>query len=226
MTATARPAGARAAGLTRDQIIDAAIELLDDSGDAGLTFRALALKLHTGHGAIQWHVTNKSELLVAATVATLTRALTEPVPDASPREIIRAIGLGVFTAIEAHPWLGSQLFATPWQSAMVQLWEQIGRPVEALGVPSDALFTAVSTLVNYIVGVGSQNAVNTHILAAGADRETFLNTVADRWESFDLREGSLISRLAAQLRVHGDREEFLAGIDIILAGLEATYRPA
>ena len=33
---------------------------------------------HTGHDVIQWHVANKAELLVAATVSALTRAFEEP----------------------------------------------------------------------------------------------------------------------------------------------------
>lgn len=222
MSSTARPTGSRSPGLTRDHILEAAIRLLDASGEAGLTFRALALELKTGHGAIQWHVTNKSELLMAATVVTLDEALAEPDGDASPREAVRAIALGVFTAIESHPWLGTQLFAAPWQPAMVRLWEQLGRPVERLGVPAGALFTAVSTLVTYIVGAGGQNAVNPQILVAEVDREVFLGRVAEAWESHDPREGSLIRRLAAQLRSHDDRAEFLAGIDIILDGLEAA----
>ena len=103
---------------------------------------------------------------------------------------------------------------------MVQLWEQIGRPVEELGVPEGSLFTAVSTLVSYIVGVGSQNAVNTRSLAAHHNRDDFLNAVA-RWESLDPAEHPFVRRLAGQLRAHDDRAEFLAGIDIILSGLTA-----
>lgn len=222
MSSTARPTGARSSGLTRDQIVEVAIRLLDTSGEAGLTFRALALELKTGHGAIQWHVTNKSELLMSATAATLEPALAEPGEGASPRDAVRAIALGVFAAIEQHPWLGSQLFAAPWQSAMVRLWEQLARPVEELGVPADALFTAVSTLVHYIVGAGGQNAANPQILPANADRQAFLDRVAGAWESRRADEGSLIRRLAAQLREHDDRAEFLAGVDIILDGLEAA----
>lgn len=219
MTSISRPAGSRSAGLSHDQIVAAAVRLLDDSGESGLTFRALALALRTGHGAIQWHVTNKPELLMATTAATLDRALAECTPGSSPREAVRQIGLAVFTAIEGHPWLGGQLFAAPWQPAMIRLWEQLARPVEELGVRDDALFTAVSTLVNYILGVGSQNAMNTRGLAPGIDREKVLDQVADRWECHDPREGSLIGRLAARLRDHDDREEFLAGLDIILDGL-------
>ena len=219
MTRTGHSSGARSAGLTRDRIVDTAIGLLDAEGESGLTFRSLALKLQTGHGAIQWHVANKGELLGAATVSALTRALAAPAAGTPPRLAVHAVALGVFTAIEAHPWLGPRLFAVPWQPAMVQLWEQIGRPVEELGVPEGSLFTAVSTLVSYIVGAGSQNAVNTHSLAAHHKRDDFLDAVAARWESLDPAEHPFVRCLAGRLRAHDDREEFLVGIDIILSGL-------
>ena len=105
---------------------------------------------------------------------------------------------------------------------MVQLWEQLGRPLEGLGVPEESLFTAVSTLVSYIVGVGSQNAVNARSLTAHERRDDFLGAVAARWESLDPIEHPFVRRMAGQLRVHDDRVEFLAGIDIILTGLAAA----
>lgn len=219
---TSRSPDTRPAALTRDRITEAAIELLDAHGQSGLTFRALALELETGHGAIQWHVTNKAELLTAATVGALTRALAAPTAGMSPRHVIHTVALGVFDAIEAHPWLGPQLFAVPWQPAMVKLWEQIGRPLEDLGVPESALFTAVSTLVSYIVGVGSQNATNTQALTGHGSRDEFLDAVAKRWENLDPAEHPFVTRVAGRLRVHDDREEFLAGIDIILNGLPTT----
>jgi len=210
-------------GLTRARIVDAAIELLDADGGKGLTFRTLALTLKTGHGAIQWHVANKSELLTAATVTVLTRALASAAAGTPPRDAIHAVALGVFDAIDTHPWLGSQLFAVPWQPAMVQLWEHIGRSVRELGVPEKSLFTAVSTLVNYIVGVGGQNAMNTHKVAGHENRDAFLDAVAGQWESLDPRDHPLVGRMASQLRDHDDREELLAGIEIILNGLTAPH---
>lgn len=215
----------RSNGLTRDRVVDAAIELLDAHGEPGLTFRALAHTLGTGHGAIQWHVATKGELLTASTVTVLTRSLDAPAPGTPPHgarravDALHAVALGLFDALDAHPWLGSQLFAVPWQPAMAGLWERIGRCVEELGVPDERLFSAVSTLVSYIVGVGSQNALNAHVIGANQDRDTFLDAVAARWEATDPADGSVVRRLAAQLRVHDDRAEFLAGIDIIVAGL-------
>ena len=222
MTTTNRSRGARQTGLSRARIIDAAIELLDAGGERELTFRTLALKLETGHGAIQWHVATKGELLIAATVGALTPALQEPAPGTPPRLAVRAVALGVFDAIDAHPWLGSQLVALPWQPAMVRLWEQVGQPLEELGVPEASLFTAVSTLVSYIVGVGSQNAMNAQAAAGHSGRGEFLDSVAGHWEELDPTAYPFVRRVARQLRIHDDREELLAGIDIILNGLTTT----
>ncbi|MFJ3490628.1 TetR/AcrR family transcriptional regulator [Leifsonia aquatica] len=223
MSEARRTSKSGSSALTRDRIVDAAIALLDTKGPGGLTFRSLATELQTGHGAIQWHVQNKDEIVAAASDSILTRALEPPNSGPTPRASIHGIALGVFTAIDAHPWLGQQLFAAPWQSATVQLWEKLGRSLEELGLADSFLFTAVSTLVDYIVGVGRQNAFNTHTLAAGQEREDFLDSVADRWQSLDPVDYPFVNRMADQLRAHDDRTEFLNGIDIILDGLEATH---
>jgi AcrR family transcriptional regulator len=218
MVKTIRSSEQRADALTRERIVDVAIELLDADGENGLTFRALATRLETGHGAIQWHVANKSELLMAAT-AVAARAVAEADLDAPPREAIHAVALGVFDAIDAHPWIGGQLFRAPWQSVMLQIWERIGRQLEALGVPEAARFTAASTLVSYIIGVSSQNAVNGQSHEALGDRADFLDAVAGHWEGLDPKEYAFVRSVAGQLREHDDQAEFLAGIDLILAGL-------
>jgi AcrR family transcriptional regulator len=101
--------------LSREQIVGAAVELLDDSGESGLTFRALAERLATGPGAIYWHIANKGELLGAAMEAVVTGVIPAVDADAPPQQAVRALGLGVFDAIEAHPWLGTQLAINPRQ---------------------------------------------------------------------------------------------------------------
>lgn len=209
----------RSGALTRDRIVDAAIELLDARGESGLTFRSLAQKLETGHGAIQWHIANKEQLFAATADKALAEALAIPAPGTPPRLAVQTVALGVFTALEAHPWLGAQLVNAPSQPAMVRLWEQIGRPIEELGVPEAALFTAAATLMSYIIGVGGQNAVNSHVVAGQVSRDDFLGAVADRWESLDPTEYPFVNRMAGRLRNHDDVVEFLAGIDIILSGL-------
>ncbi len=210
--------------LSRERIVDAAIELLDDEGEQGLTFRALATRLATGSGAIYWHIANKSELLVAASDAVVARALGEVLAVATPREAIRKIAVGVFEAIDAHPWVGAQLSGAPWPTATLQIFERIGRQLQALSVPGRAHFTSASALMSYIIGVSVQNAAQGRLLEPSVDRADFLAAEAARWKALDAHEYPFTRKVAAQLREHDDRAEFLAGIDLILTGIAASRR--
>ena len=212
----------RADALSKQRIVEAAIEILDAGGEGALTFRALATRLATGSGAIYWHVANKSELLAAAADDVIARVVTDAVGDADPREAIRTLALGVFDAIDAHPWVGAQLSRErPWESAMLQILERVGQRLQALGVPEYAQFDSVSALVSYVFGAAGQNAANARLLTPGTDRSAILASVAARWTELDRAKFPFIRQVATQMREHDDREQFLVGIDLILAGIEA-----
>ncbi len=214
----------RADALSKARIVEAAIEILDTDGESALTFRALATRLATGSGAIYWHVADKNELLAAAADDVIAQVMTDVIGGAEPREAIRAIALGVFDAIDAHPWVGAQFFREPWRSAPLQIFENVGGRIQALGVPESAQFDCVSALVNYILGVAGQNAANARLAreADRTDRSAFLAAVAARWAQLDPAEHPFVRQMATQLRDHDDREQFLAGVDLILAGIETV----
>ena len=219
-TKTQRPER-RAEALSKARIVEAAIEILDADGESALTFRALAARLATGSGAIYWHVADKSELLGAAADDVVARVMARVEGGAESREAIRVIALGVFDAIDAHPWVGAQLFREPWRPAMLQIFEGVGGRLRALGVPERAQFDVASALVNYILGVAGQNAANARLAreADRTDRSAFLATVAARWAQLDPAKHPFVRQMATQLRDHDDREQFLAGVDLILAGV-------
>lgn len=219
-TRTGRPER-RQEPLSAQRIVSAAVELLDTVGESGLTFRALAEHLATGPGAIYWHVTGKAELLAAATDAVVAGTVTDDDTDATPQDAIRALALGVFDAIDAHPWVGAQLARTSWQPPMLRVFERIGHQVQALQVPRAAQFTAASALMSYILGVAGQNAANTRTLQPGTDRTAFLDAVATTWAELDPDQYAFTRTVAGQLREHDDRAEFLAGVDLILTGITA-----
>ena len=210
----------RTDGLSKEVIVQAAAAILDDGGEAALTFRALTARLSTGYGAIYHHVANKSDLLAAATDAVIARVVSDAVAEGEPREALRTVSLGLFDAIDAHPWVGAQLSREPWRPALMEIYERIGRLLEALEVPAEALFDAAGALVNYVLGVAGQNAANARLLASDeADRSAFLATVSAQWASLDPEEYPFVHRAATHLREHDDRAQFLAGVDIFLAGI-------
>ncbi len=222
MAARINRPGRRPAPLSKARIVAAAIEILDTEGAGALTFRALAARLATGSGALYWHVADKQALLEAGTDEVIARALAHEDLGASPREAIRILALGVFDAIDAHPWVGAQLSGNPWQYAVLRILEGVGAHVTALGVPEPARFNAATALLSFILGLAGQYAVGSRHFAGDMDRTAFLRGIAAQWARLDPAQHPFVHQVAAYLPEHDDRGQFVAGIDLILAGIESA----
>ena len=213
--------------LTRERVVETAIELLDLGGEEGLTFRALSERLATGSGAIYWHIANKSDLLAAACDALVKRAVDGTIPVATPEETIRTVALGIFDIIDKHPWVGSAITSSLAMSSVVRILEPLGQQVRALRVPDAQQWAAVSTLLAYILGVSKQNAANGHLAQTrGLDRSDFLNSVSIAWSQLDAKQHPFVRSIAGRLRDHDDRVDFIAGVDVILKGIGPAQRRA
>lgn len=271
--------------LSRERIVETAIEVLDAGGEGALTVRALTERLSTGAGAIYHHVGNMNELGQAATETVIADALPWPVasgggaggsggaeeagetggagesgkaegsgragkagesgragkagkaggsggPRERPEDRIRAVALGLYDAATEHSWLASRLAAQltrePWGAVTPRIFESMGRPLRDLGVPRGDWFTTTSTLVHYVLGATSQNAQAADDVPGGAPPDTeevraaFLDTASRAWRDLDPEEYPFLHDIADQMRAHEDRAQFLAGVDLILAGVTAS----
>jgi len=212
----------RDAALSRAQIVTAAIDLLDRDGEAGLTFKRLAEQLATGPGAIYNHIASKSDLMAAASDAIVTEVQRSRTNGADRQDSIRAFALGMFDMIDVHPWVGAALTRMPGQSVL-RIIDAVGQDVRALGVPADREWASTMALFNYIVGVGGHNAANAQFARARAlDRAEVLASLARTWSDLDPTEYPFAHSIGTQLRAHDDRADFLAGIDLIIAGIAAS----
>ena len=216
----------RTDALSKELIVRAASEILDADGEAALTFRALTRHLKTGYGAIYHHVANKSDLLAAATDDVIARVVADLITtQAEPREALRAVALGLFDAIDEHPWVGAQLTREPWRPALLDVYKIVSEQLQALNVPEDAVFDSAGVLVNYILGVAGQNAANARALAGSeTERAEFLAEIAAQWAQLDPARHPWARGAAKRLREHDDRAQFLAGVDLILVGIEVVNR--
>jgi AcrR family transcriptional regulator len=187
-------------------------------GEDALTFRLLAARLSTGPGAIYHHVANNDELLKAAASQVIAGAMGGRPRQNEPAEAIRSTAAAVFDAIDAHPWAGAQPAREPGQLAVIRLFETFGQLLQELGLPESAQFDAVSTLVNYILGLAGQYAAGARVLGPRTDRSAFLRGIAEQWEQLDPVTFPFMRGLSAELVQHDDRAQFMAGIDFILAG--------
>lgn len=212
----------RTDALSADAIIDAAIAVLDAEGEEALTFRALSAALETGPGAIYHHLASKQEILAAAAQRLVVDVLAEVPSDLDAENGIREVMLAFFDLFGAHPWVGTQLSREPWQAALLEMFEVIGSHLDALGVEERYQFTAASSLLNFVLGVAGQHASATR-LARDLDRSAFLRDIADGWKDEATAASHPFSRqMADQLTQHDDRQQYIDGIDFILAGITAV----
>lgn len=110
----------------------------------------------------------------------------------------------------------------------LRVFESIGRPVRALGVPRDDWFATTSTLVHYILGATAQTAQHPAGTAPGSEveRAEFLGTASRAWQGPDPDDYPFIRAVAGQMREHDDREQSLTGIDLVLTGIRTLHPPA
>jgi len=230
-----RPARSRPGqpALSRDQIVRAALELLDAEGTEGLSMRRLAAKLGSGATSIYWYVANKDELLDLV----LDEVMGEVRPSAPAggdwRDEARALVHELRDTILRHPWLSTVLGMRPaiGPKAAAMSERVIGFLTRA-GFEGLELAYANSMLMSHAVGAASMQAA-WHITVrrsgmSDAEVRQSLEThgksmTADRphyerwWNSIELPEVD---------RMQQDAYDF--GVDRMLDGLSAWLerRPA
>jgi AcrR family transcriptional regulator len=210
----------RESALSRDRVIETSIELLNYGGEAELTFRALSQRLDTGPGAIYWHIDNKSDLLNAACDLVIARTLNAVPRGTAPDMTIRAVALALFDMMDEYPWIGSALTQAGGKLPMVRIVDVLGQQVQALVAAEEIEWAGASALLNFILGVGGQNAANAQTAQRqNLERDTFLGEISNEWLKLDPEEFPFAYRVAPRLPAHDDRADFLAGIDFIIQGL-------
>ncbi|WP_213862174.1 TetR/AcrR family transcriptional regulator, partial [Streptomyces aurantiacus] len=153
------PTGGRAGALSREVIVGAAVALLDERGERGLTFRLLAKQLNTGPGALYWHVTNKDELVALAADQVLGDALAaapRPEEGAAAGSGLRVLATAVFDALDRHPWAASHVNAPATRENALRLLDRIGTLVARTGLPAERHFAISTAISYYITGVSAQ----------------------------------------------------------------------
>lgn len=241
----ARPRGRARASLSIEAILDAAVQLLDEAGEASLTFRALAARLGGGVGSLYWYVSSKDELLDRATDHVMaefleqTEALaassgsatgdtatgdTATRDTADPIATLRALGLALFDSLEAHPWLAGYLMRDVGiQPNSMRVYERFGQQILRLDLSRQQRFHAVSAIVNYVVGVGAD--MGQAPTRAGIeeptelDRDAYLAEAVQQWRDLPADEFPFVHHVAPEFEHHRDEDQFSAGLDLLLAGL-------
>ncbi len=217
--------GRKRASHSMEAVLAAAVALLDEAGGPALTFRALAARLGTGVGTIYWYVSNKDELLDRATDHAIGGVLAvveaQPASD-DPIADLRAMAVALFDAIVDRPWLAAYFMRnTDIQGNSLRLYEKLGQQTLRLDLTPRQRFHAVSAIAGVVVGTAADLGMEIpqELLDGEADRDGHLGRFAEAWRALDAEDFPFVHEIADEFAGHDDRDQFLAALDLSLAGL-------
>nr|WP_165143395.1 TetR/AcrR family transcriptional regulator C-terminal domain-containing protein [Microbacterium endophyticum] len=212
-----------------DSVLAEAVALLDESGVAGLTIRALAARLGGGPASIYWYVSGRDELLDMAADSILARvfASVQDVGGGDPVDDLRTIAVALFDAIVDRPWLGAYaLRDTGTQPHSLRLYEKIGEQTMLLELTPTQRFNATSAVVGFVIGVAADmgHELPEEVVSGEVSREKYLDRATEAWRSLDPGEFPFIHHIVEEFAHHSDRAQFCAGLDLLLAGIRMQAR--
>ncbi|MFF1713183.1 TetR/AcrR family transcriptional regulator [Streptomyces sp. NPDC058268] len=170
-----RPSRPQREQLTREQIVTAAIELLDSEGTEALSMRRLGSRLGAGATSLYRHVANRDEL-IQLVVDDVYGEL--DLPTTAERSRWRATATRIAADLRAmtlrHPWIATEL----GQVGLVHIGPNAMRMTSALlaqfeaaGFPAQERERAGGTLTAYVIGIAISEAAYLSLIAASGQSE-------------------------------------------------------
>jgi AcrR family transcriptional regulator len=220
--------------LTREQIVRAAIDLLDAEGLEGLNMRALGKRLGSAATAVYWHVGSKDNLIaLAADEAWSEVSLPDPTA-IDWRTAAAAMATDLHAMLTRHPWLvqafGSFLL---FSRGKARHDDHTLAVYEAAGFTGARADQAAATVFIFVLG-NALGAVAAASLARklnrnGADAQELMRESIAKAREIATQFPRLRTRLdtsAATDYSAAPDNTFEFGLQAILDGLEAQlYRP-
>ena len=144
-------------------------------------------------------------------------------PDSDdPIADLRAMAIALFDAIVDRPWLSAYFMRnTDVQGNSLRLYERLGRQTLRLDLTPRQRFHAVSAITGVVVGTAADLGaeIPQELLDGEVDREEYLSRYAETWRSLDSTEFPFVRQIADEFAGHDDRDQFLAALELTLAGL-------
>ena len=214
--------------LTRDQIVTAAIGLLDAEGLEGLNMRALGTRLGSAATAVYWHVGSKDNLIALAADQAWNE-ITLPDPAAAGwRPAAAAMAAGLHAMLTRHPWLvqafGSQVL---YGTGKAHHDDHSLAIYEAAGFTAAQADQAAATVFTYVLGnalgLASATTLTRKLSRDGGNAHELIRASMAKASEIAAQFPRLRARLgtpAADYAAAPDNS-FEFGIQVILDGLEA-----
>lgn len=214
--------------LTADQIVHAAIVLLDEEGLDGLNMRSLGARLGSAATAIYWHIKTKDDLVRLAADAVWHEVELPDLDAGDWRTAATAMATGMHAMLTRHPWLG-QAFGSHllygrgkarYDDHSLALYEKAGFAVAAADQAAATVFLFV---LGSALGPASEVSLNRRLGKDGDAERQLADTMARAAEvAMDFpRLRERLGTPAATGYAAAPDDTFGFGLRAILDGFEA-----
>jgi AcrR family transcriptional regulator len=212
--------------LTRDRIVDAALQMMAEQGYEAVSMRSLAKTLDTGPASLYAHVANREELdqLVMDRIG---RALVLPEPDPEHwQEQLKQVLRDTLELYRAHPGSArATLGAVPTMEGTMRIAEGLMAIMVAGGVSDQAAAWFCDLSALYVGAIAYEESI--WALRQAAEDEEFDHEAMDAelrgfFESLPADRYPLLTSLAGIMTTGGGDERFEFGLDVLVGGLAAV----
>ena len=218
MTELVQPTGSRTP-LTKERVLDAAIELADRDGIDGLSMRRLGQELGVEAMALYRHVRDKEDLLDGAVEAVIAGIETPPPSDDWKRSM-RDLALASRRHMLSHPWAPALIVKrTTVGPATLRHIDLVLGILSGAGFSIDMAHHALHVLGSRVFGF-TQDPFNdaTDADADAAQSAAFARSIATSLPH--VAELAVAASHDGTLGGCDDDVEFAFGLDLVLDGLE------
>lgn len=199
--------------LTRERIIDAAIELADENGVEVLSMRKLGAALGVEAMSLYNHVENKDDILDGM-IDFVFSSIVTPDPSIEWRQWVRRTGLAAMEAFTAHSWVVNLLMQRGnFGPAALEFMDRTLGMLRGAGFDDESTHHAWQMLASHTMGYAFQQASGGYERGEQKDLGARLIGIGDRFPH--------VVALAPYLSECAFDEEFAFGLEIIIDGLDS-----
>jgi AcrR family transcriptional regulator len=199
--------------LSRERILQTALELADEGGIESVTMRKLGQVLGFEAMSLYNHVANKDDLLDGVLDLVLAESQ-PPAPEGDWEEAVRASAISIHAALRRHGWSSALLMTGRIRPARLRYMDSLLGRLREAGFSADTTYTVYHLLDGHIFGFALWEAGYN---LKSADAEELAASVMPMLGDYPyLREH------AEQHMSEGSHQEasaFELGLDLILDGL-------
>ncbi|QUQ66665.1 TetR/AcrR family transcriptional regulator [Kutzneria sp. CA-103260] len=209
--------------LSRELIVDTALDILDREGMAALSMRRIATELGTGAASLYAHVSNKEELQELLLERVLSQVPHETPDPARWADQLRELCRQTVGALISHPGIAQVALTTivPTGEASFDQAEAFLGLLRVSGLSDPQIAVAFDVLSLY----GTAYAVEANAMLTGEFSQSEIaersRQLAEYMASLPAERFPALLALGSHLGSGDGEQRFLAAVDLVIAGMEA-----